>query len=71
MARTSKFLYQTTLAEEIGVSSSYLSKIESGDRVLSAALMCKIAIALGVSEASLNPYRSIDSWGTPQLPIRD
>ncbi len=69
IARKSKNLDQKDLARQLNISQSFLSKIESGQRNLSAQMFCAIAIELGVSERDLNPYRSVNVWGNPKLPV--
>jgi transcriptional regulator with XRE-family HTH domain len=69
IARKSKNLSQKELAAILSVSPSFLSKIERGKRNLSAQMFCAIALELGVEEKDLNPYRSVNIWGNPRLPI--
>lgn len=67
--RTSKNLEQQDLAQMVNISQSFLSRIESGDRSLSAQLFCAIAIALEIDEAELNPYKNSPVWSPVTLPI--
>ncbi len=69
IARKSKNWEQKDLAEAVNVTQSYVSRIESGKRSLSAQLFCAIALALEIEERDLNPYRSVNIWGNPKLPI--
>ncbi len=69
IARKSKNWEQKDLAEAVNVTQSYVSRIESGKRSLSAQLFCAIALALEIEERDLNPYRSVNIWGNPRLPI--
>ena len=47
--RTYRGLTQQALADQVGISKSYYSQIESGNRPGSAAVLKRIAIALNVS----------------------
>jgi len=52
-ARVAGFLTQIDVAAAVGVTSSYISRIESGDRESSFAVRLAIADAIGVSVGSL------------------
>ena len=69
IARKSKNWEQKDLAIAVNISQAHLSRIESGKRGLSAQLLFAIALALEIDERDLNPYRSINIWGNPKLPI--
>ena len=69
IASTSKNLEQKELAKIINISQSYLSRIESGDRSLSAQLFCAICISLEIEEAKLNPYKNAPILAPLILPM--
>lgn len=46
-------LTQEKLAENVGISASYMGLLERGDRILSVETLVKLSVALGVSTDSL------------------
>ncbi len=46
-------LTQEKLAENVGISASYMGLLERGDRILSVETLVKLSVALGVTTDSL------------------
>jgi len=51
--RTARKLSQQDLADQLGTSSSFLSRVESGDKRLSPALLIRLASILGMDPATV------------------
>ena len=58
--RKSLGMQQKDLAERAGISSGYLSQIESGSRRLNVEVQIKIANALGVKPSALVDFDATD-----------
>ncbi len=54
MIRRAKGMTQESLADVLGYTKSFLSHVESGNRVLSTDDLAKVAAALGVSVSDLH-----------------